>query len=131
MIICALRNTVKGDMMDDRNADGYAESLLNIMLDEIDDIIMIHDSEHTVVWMNRAGTKKFNVSLEEVIGKECFTLFGRSTCCDDCTVTAAIRDDRCRSVRYLPSTGERYNCTTMPLSKDGEIKLVVQHLRKA
>jgi len=130
MIICALCDIIHGGSLDDRNDDGYAESLLNIILDEIDDIIMIHDSEHTLVWMNRAGTKKFGVPLEQVIGKGCFTLFGRSTCCDDCPVTAAVRDDRYKSVRYIPSTGERYNCTTMPLTRDGEIKLVVQHLRK-
>jgi PAS domain-containing protein len=116
--------------MDDQKGEGYAESLLNIVLDEIDDIIIIHDSEHTVVWMNRAGTEKFGRPLESIIGRECFTLFGRSTRCDDCSVISAVRDDRCKSFRTLPS-GERYKCTTMPLSQDGEIKLVVQHLRKA
>jgi len=111
--------------------DGYTESLLNIILDEIDDIIIIHDSQHTVVWMNRAGTKKFGRSLESVIGKECYTLFGKNMCCSDCPVTAAVRDDRCKSYRTIPTTGERYRCTTIPLSKEGDIKLVVQHLRKA
>jgi len=117
-------------MMDDRNNEGYAESLLNIILDEIDDIIIIHDSEHTVVWMNRAGTEKFGIPLESIIGKGCYTLFKKSTCCDDCPVTAAVRDDRCKSERVIPATGERYKCTTMPLTRGGEIKLVVQHLRK-
>jgi len=111
--------------------DVYTESLLNIILDEIDDVIIIHDSEHTVVWMNRAGTEKFGRSLESVIGKGCYTLFGRSECCSDCPVTAAVRDERCKSFKVMPRTGERYRCTTIPLSKDGEIKLVVQHLRKA
>jgi len=111
--------------------DGYTESLLNIILDEIDDIIIIHDSEHTVVWVNRAGTEKFGKSLESIIGKECYKLFGRSCRCDDCPVTGAIREEKCRSYRKMPRTGEIYKCTTMPLSRDGEIKLVVQHLRKA
>jgi len=118
-------------MMDDQKGEGYAESILNIILDEIDDIITIHDSEHTVVWMNRAGTEKFGRSLESIIGKECFTLFGRSRCCDDCSVTSAVRDERCKSERILPLTGERYRCTTMPLTQNGEVKLVVQHLKKA
>ncbi|MCL2143400.1 MAG: PAS domain-containing protein [Methanomassiliicoccaceae archaeon] len=117
--------------MDIQKEENYTESLLNLILDEIDDIIIIHDSEHTVVWMNRAGTEKFGVSLESVIGRGCFTLFGKTMCCDDCPVTAAVRDDRCKSFRTMPSTGERYKCTTMPLSQGGEIKLVVQHLRKA
>jgi PAS domain-containing protein len=117
--------------MEEKAGEVFAESLLNIILDEIDDIIIIHDSEHTVVWMNRAGTEKFGRPLETVIGKGCYTLFGRTTCCDDCPVTAAVRDDRCRSERTMPSTGERYRCTTMPLRQGGEIRLVVQHLRRA
>ena len=33
----------------------YTEKLMNMILDAIDDIIVIHDSEHTIIWMNRAG----------------------------------------------------------------------------
>jgi len=115
--------------MNDEPDGGYTESMLNIILDEIDDIITIHDSEHTVVWMNRAGTEKFETTLENIIGKQCFTLFGRSKCCDVCTITSATKDDR-SNVRIIPSTGERYECVTIPLTKGDEIKLVVQHLRK-
>jgi PAS domain-containing protein len=112
--------------------DSYAaENILNLVLDEIDDMIIIHDSGRIVVWMNRAATEKFDTSLEDMIGRECFTLFGRSTCCDDCPVTAAVRDDRLKSIRRMPTTGELFKCTTMPLTQNGEIKLVVQHLRKA
>jgi PAS domain S-box-containing protein len=111
--------------------EGYTESLLNIILDEIDDVIIIHDSEFTVVWMNRAGTQAFGRTLESVIGKECYKLFGKNMRCNDCPVTAAVRDDRCKSYRTIPATGERFRCTTIPLSRDGEIKLVVQHLKKA
>ena len=110
--------------------DSYVESMLNIILDEIYDIIIIHDSEHTVVWMNRAATEKFGTSLEEMIGKRCYTLFGRSKKCDFCTVTSATRDDKSKNVRIIPKTGEHYECTTIPLSQGDEIKLVVQHLKR-
>jgi PAS domain-containing protein len=111
--------------------EGYTESVLNIIMDEIDDIIIIHDSEHTVVWMNRAGTEKFEIPLEDIIGKPCFTLFGRSRRCDSCTITSATKEDRSKSVRIIPKTREHYECTTIPLSRGDDIKLVVQHLRKA
>ena len=29
----------------------YTEKLMNIILDVIDDIIIIHDSQHTITWM--------------------------------------------------------------------------------
>ena len=114
----------------DQKDEGYTESMLNIILDEIDDIILIHDSEHTIVWMNRAGTDKFETTLDDIIGKPCFTLFGRSKRCDNCTVTSATRDDTSKNVRIIPRTREHYECTTIPLSQGDEIKLVVQHLKK-
>ena len=117
-------------MMNGRADENYTESMLNIILDEICDIIIIHDSEHTVVWMNRAGTEKFGMSLEKIIGKHCYELFGRSSKCDNCTVTSAIKDDTSKNERIIRSTGERYECTTIPLCKDKEMKLVIQHLTK-
>lgn len=105
----------------------YAEDILNVVLDEIDDIILIHDSEHTLVWMNRAGLRKFNVSLDDIIGKRCYDLFGRKRRCDDCEITGTVLQRGGRK-RVIPTTGEIYDCHSVPLYKDGEIRLVVQHL---
>ena len=108
---------------------GYEETLLNIVLDEIDDIIIIHDSQHTIVWMNRAGLEMFGMTLDDVIGKGCYTLFGRSCQCEACTVTSPLMNDLCKGDRMIPLTGKHCECKTMPLSSGGEIKLVVQHIR--
>ncbi|MCL2786232.1 MAG: PAS domain-containing protein [Methanomassiliicoccaceae archaeon] len=116
--------------MDGQTDEGYTESMLNIILDEIDDIIIIHDSEHTVVWMNRAATERFGTSVEDMIGRRCYSLFGRSKKCDSCTVTSATRDDKSKNIRIVPNTGECYECTTIPLYRGDEIKLVVQHLKR-
>lgn len=119
-----------GGITDEQGDTGYTESMLNIILDEIDDIITIHDSQHTLVWMNRAAVEAFGRPLESVIGKECYTLFGRSAKCEYCTVTSALGEDLSKYERKLPSTGKCYECTTIPLWKGDEIKLVVQHLRE-
>lgn len=116
--------------MNNADAEQYTEDLLNIVLDEVDDIIIIHDSEHTVVWMNRAGLKEFDVSLETVIGSRCYHLFNRNSCCDDCLVSSLVGGSRGESTRTIPRTGERYNCLSTPLVRNGEIRLVVQHLKK-
>ena len=50
-------------------SDIYTEKLMNMILDAIDDIIVIHDSAHTIIWMNRAGEKAFGRNVDEVIGK--------------------------------------------------------------
>ena len=112
------------------NKDGLTEEILNIVFDEIDDIIMIHDSEHTVVWMNRAGRKVFSRGLDEVIGERCYHLFGRECCCDDCRVSMLVGGNKAHSFRRIPGREECYRCISTPVMKDGEMKLVVQHLKR-
>lgn len=114
----------------DGKAEQYTEDLLNIVLDEIDDIIIIHDSEHTVVWMNRAGTEEFGISLEGVIGERCYHLFGRNTCCEDCQVSNLVGGSRGTGIRVVPRTGGRYRCISTPVMENGEPVLVVQHLKR-
>lgn len=106
-----------------------SESLLNIVLDQIDDVIMILDTDHTIVWINRAGLSAFGVSLDDSIGKRCYKLFGRVSPCEDCDVllysSGAAKEKR---IKIIPRTGKEYVCTSTPLYKDGIISLYVQHL---
>ena len=113
-------------------ADGgqFTEDLLNIILDEIDDIIIIHDSKHTVVWMNRAALKEFGTSLDNAIGERCYHLFGKNSCCDDCLVDTLVGGNKGHSLRVIPRTGEKFKCISTPLMKSGELKMVVQHLKR-
>ena len=109
----------------------YTEKLMNIILDVIDDIIIIHDSQHTITWMNRAAEKAFGISSDEVIGKKCYSLFGNTTPCSDCTVGNTGFGPLSPTVRRtIPCTGKKYDCSTIPFMENGQIKLVVQHLRE-
>ena len=109
----------------------YTESLLNIILDEIDDIIMILEADHTMVWMNRAGTKAFGRELSDVVGRRCYELFGKTYPCEDCTIwTESISTSNKPKIKIIPKTGKEYVCSTMPLYQDGEVKMFVQHLRE-
>ena len=112
--------------------DDYAETLLNMIMDEVEDILLIHDSENTLVWMNRAGLKAFEVELKDVIGNRCYTLFNRTSPCEDCDIANhRALSSKCKKIKVIPKTNKRYVCTSLPLYRDGEIKLVVQHLRDA
>lgn len=111
-------------------AEEYTETLLNVIMDEIDDIILIHDCEHRIVWMNRSGLKIFKVKLEDVMGNSCYTLFGRNTCCEDCTATMMQGRAGGKMVKTIPGTDERFLCKSVPLVREGEVKLVVQHLTR-
>ena len=110
----------------------YTESLLNLIMDEVDDLIMILDTDHSIAWMNRACTKAFDVELKSTIGKRCYSLFGRTAPCEDCTIwTESITKASKPKIKIIPKTGKKYVCTSLPLYRGGELKLVVQHLRDA
>ena len=113
--------------------NNYAETLLNMIMDEVEDILLIHDSENTLVWMNRAGLKAFDVELKDIIGKACYTLFNRTSPCEDCDIANNhILSSKCKKIKVIPKTKKKYVCTSIPLyGDDGQIKLVVQHLRDA
>ncbi|MBR7152672.1 MAG: PAS domain-containing protein [Candidatus Methanomethylophilaceae archaeon] len=109
----------------------YTEKLMNMIMDLVDDIIVIHDSEHTITWMNRAGEKAFGVPVDEVIGSKCHSLFNNSTPCADC-VTKTVNVGAPVNVtrrRIIPRTGVECDCTAVPYYENGKLELVVQHLR--
>ncbi len=119
-------------MVDDScTLDNYCDAILNIVLDVIEDIIIIHDSEYTVVWMNKAGLNAFNLKFEDVIGNQCHSLFCRSTPCDDCSIPRVITHGSIeQSERVIPMQVESYDCTSTPVrDENGAIQMVVQHLR--
>lgn len=109
----------------------YTEKLMNMILDAVDDIIIIHDSQHTIIWMNRAAEKAFAMSAGSAIGKKCYTLFGNTVSCSDCTVNSINVGRPANTVRrrVIPGTKIQCDCSTIPYYEDGQLKLVVQHLR--
>lgn len=112
--------------------DIYTEKLMNMILDAIDDIIIIHDSEHTIIWMNRAGEKAFGTSVDKIIGIKCHSLFNNASPCRDCAVTGNVTIGSAPSNtkrRVIPKTGIECNCSTIPYYNNGKLELVVQHLR--
>lgn len=109
----------------------YTEKLMNMILDAIDDIIVIHDSEHTIIWMNRAGEKAFGKSVDDIIGSKCYSLFGNTTSCADCHVKVTDIGSPNNAIRrrIIPGTGIECDCSTIPYFNHGKLELVVQHLR--
>ena len=108
----------------------YTEKLMNMIMDAVDDLIIIHDSEHTVIWMNRSAEKAFGIRVDDVIGKKCYTLFGYSSPCIDCTVDSLTLGGprNCTMRRVIPRTGIEYECTSIPYFENGKLELVVQKL---
>ncbi len=118
---------------DMQRSELYTEKIMNMILDAINDIIIIHDSEHTIIWMNRAGEKAFGKSVDSVIGLKCYSLFNHTTPCDDCDINHMSNVNMGQPMnfirrRILPNTGVICDCRSIPYYENGRLELVVQHL---
>ena len=109
--------------------DISSETILNMILDKVDDMIVINDSDRNIIWVNRSAQRKLGTSFENAVGMKCFRLFGATCCCDNCIANHTIGGPhrcgckfKCRNV-----TGE-YVCEPVPLYKDGKLRIVVQHI---
>jgi PAS domain-containing protein len=112
--------------------DISAESLLNMIMDEVDDMIIINDPDRRIIWMNRAAQRGLGTTMEEAVGLKCYELFGATCCCDNCVANHTLGGPhrcgcrfRCRNV-----SGE-FECKPCPYYREGKLKVVVQHIRPA
>jgi Transcriptional regulator containing PAS, AAA-type ATPase, and DNA-binding domains len=110
--------------------DISAESLLNMVMDEIDDLIVINDADKNVIWMNRSALKRLNTTLDAVVGTKCYKLFGATCCCDKCNANNVVGGPRHCGCKFknVNVNGE-LECVPIPYYKEGRLKVVVQHIR--
>ncbi len=108
----------------------YSEKLMNLILDTIDEVIVIHDADHNILWMNHAGEKAFGIGVDKALTMKCHELFSNSLPCSDCTVGSIVIGEPTNPVRrkVIPTTGTVVACRTVPLYQDGKIEAVVQCL---
>jgi PAS domain S-box-containing protein len=108
----------------------YTEKLMNMIMDAVDDLIIIHDSEHTIIWMNRSAEKAFGVRADNMIGRKCYSLFNHTSACEDCAVSSISlgAPKNTTSRRIIPQSKVECECTSIPYYEDGRLKLVVQKL---
>jgi len=113
-------------------SDRYSEKLMNLILDSIDEIVIIHDMDHNIMWMNHAGEKAFGMSVSKALTMKCHQLFNNDMPCADCDVgTVVIGEPTMKLPRkkIIPTTGITVACKTVPYFKDGKMEIVIQCLR--
>lgn len=110
----------------------YSEKLMNLILDNLDEIVIIHDPDHNIMWMNHAGERAFGISVDKALTMKCHQLFGNEMSCADCDVgTVVIGEPTMKTPRkkVIPSNGMEVACKTVPYYKDGKMEVVIQCLR--
>ncbi|MBE6527738.1 MAG: hypothetical protein E7Z64_01005 [Thermoplasmata archaeon] len=111
----------------------YSEKLMNLILDALDEIVVIHDADHNILWMNHAGERSFGINVDKALTMKCHQLFGNAMPCADCDVgTVVIGEPTMKAPRkkIVPKTGVTVACKTVPYYKNGRIELVIQCLHE-
>jgi len=105
--------------------------LLERAFNVVPDVIGIQDSSHGVIRYNEAGYRFLNMSHEEVKGKKCFELIGRTKPCEICATTEVYRTKAPAQVeRYEEVLGVWLDVRAYPiLDEAGSITKVIEHLR--
>jgi len=104
--------------------------LLEGVLDSIKDVIGVQLPDHTMVQYNRAGYELLGLSENQVQGKKCYELLGKTGPCDYCATSRAYMSKKMETVEnFIPELGRDFLCTSNPVLDDnGNIKLIIEQL---
>ncbi len=105
--------------------------LLESVFNAIPDTIGIQDSIHGMIRYNEAGYRFLNMSHEEVKGKKCFELIGRTKPCEICATTEVYRTKApARVEKYFKEFGVWFDVRAYPVRDEaGSITKIIEHLR--
>jgi two-component system, cell cycle sensor histidine kinase and response regulator CckA len=105
--------------------------LLEMILDSIPDIIGIQNPDHTIVRYNKAGYEVLGMNHDQVVGKPCFSLLGKTEICENCATARALKSKQLETAElFIPELDRHLLCKSNPiLDKTGEVRLIVEQLQ--
>lgn len=78
------------------------------VLDAVPALIAIHDTDHNIVWANKAYLKSTGLALQEIAGKKCYSSWRLDTPCRGCPVTLAIEDGEPHEAELTPQNQDNW-----------------------
>ena len=111
-----------------KESNDFLEGIFNA----IPDVLGVQDNQHNIIRYNVAGYKFLDLSPEEVKGKKCYELIGRTTPCHPCATTKCYDSRKPEQViKYVEELNIWLECNTYPILDDeGNISNVIEHFRK-
>ncbi|MCM2466613.1 PAS domain S-box protein [Methanoculleus oceani] len=107
-----------------------ANTLLEGLFENLGDIVGVQLPDHTILRYNRAGYEMLGMTPEEVRGRKCYDLLGRTGPCTVCATARAL-ESRKREVveKFVPELGRYLECRASPiLDPQGEVAFIVEQL---
>jgi len=104
--------------------------LLEALFESLGDIVGIQLPDHTILRYNRAGYEMLGMTPEEVAGRKCYELLGRTGPCVVCATAPAVASKKREVVeKFSPELGRYLECRSSPiLGPGGEVAFVVEQL---
>jgi two-component system cell cycle sensor histidine kinase/response regulator CckA len=106
-------------------------SLLEATFNAIPDILGVQDDAHHMIRYNAAGYNFLGMTQDDVAGKRCFELIGRSRECDQCATSQCYKTKTPTSIiRYEKALDAWLDVRAYPILDDhGNLVRVIEHLR--
>jgi two-component system cell cycle sensor histidine kinase/response regulator CckA len=106
-------------------------SLLEATFNAIPDVLGVQDNQHRIIRYNQAGYTFLDLDIEDVQGKRCFELIGRTKECEICATSECYRTkEPAVRTRYEEALDAWLDVRAYPiLDEDGNLVRVIEHLR--
>jgi two-component system, cell cycle sensor histidine kinase and response regulator CckA len=124
--LCAPTYTCMDNILNDKT------HLLRIVINGLPDIVSLQKPDHTVMFYNEAGYRFLNKRPDEVDGRKCYELIGRSTPCELCATRKAAISSQTETIeKYLPEYKIWLEARAIPvLGDNGDVDMIVEILRE-
>jgi PAS domain S-box-containing protein len=74
-------------------------------------VIAVHDTDHHIIWANKAYQKATGKSLEEIKGEKCYVIWNLSRPCPGCPVLTAIETGEEQQAELTPENQDHWPAT--------------------
>jgi len=81
------------------------------VLDLLPVIIAVHDTDHNIVWANKAYQKATGLTLKKIEGKKCFSVWRLAKPCRGCPVSIAIETGKQQEAELTPENQDHWPST--------------------
>ena len=71
-------------------------------------IIAVHDTDHNIIWANKAYQRATGLTLKEIEGKKCFSIWRLSYPCRGCPVLTAIETGKEEEAELTPENQDHW-----------------------
>ncbi|MDN7024241.1 PAS domain S-box protein [Methanoculleus sp. FWC-SCC1] len=117
-------------VIQDVTAEVQEHTLLEGMFDALGDIVGVMRPDHTLIRYNKACYEMLGMTPDEVRGKKCYQLIGRTSPCTACATETAVATRKPAMLeRWFPELGMYLECRSTPVvSESGEVAYIIEHL---